>query len=333
MRGSSSSSDTLSPELLQQHHSSAASDSGASDDGGPSGSASAYTPVHTRPSTPTRPRSLLPTYHLYPDSKSSTPSGSRSSSPTRRKRERKAQEEQERKSSMDPLRRFENEVSSRIFRELDVTALARCKRVSKRWNRSATISKSSRARWLQCWAVMCVVGRTVPAIAGARSGRGRLQGEEQEVQTEGSGCMWMHVDACYTVHLLTARQLLDYRPTLRAIHCSHTSLIATTYTDLVFPTTLHSTRVPTLPSFTAPLNPAHSLACARSFAHFRRLGLVPPFPRAASRSLCSACLSPLCVQQYVRAHVDAQRFPRELVFSVSFCLYSERFTILYRSGS
>lgn len=145
MRGSSS-SDTLSPELLQQHHSSAASDSGASDDGG---AGSAYTPVHTRPSTPTRPRSLLPTYHLYPDSKSSTPSGSRSSSPTRRKRERKAQEEQERKSSMDPLRRFENEVSSRIFRELDVAALARCKRVSKRWNRSATISESrARARRL-----------------------------------------------------------------------------------------------------------------------------------------------------------------------------------------
>jgi hypothetical protein len=50
------------------------------------------------------------------------------------------QDENDKKYSLDPLKRFENAVSSRIFKELDVVALARCARVSKAWRRSATIS-------------------------------------------------------------------------------------------------------------------------------------------------------------------------------------------------
>lgn len=105
----------------------------------------AYTPVHTRPGTPIgTPRYRGSLYSGSTASGQSTPSASRSSSPTRRsgsRRDKRAAEEQERRNSRDPLRRFENEVSSRIFKELDVTMLARCTRVSKRWNRSATISE------------------------------------------------------------------------------------------------------------------------------------------------------------------------------------------------
>lgn len=106
----------------------------------------AYTPVHTRPGTPTalshgaRRSGLGPGGRGSGSSRTGTPSGSRSSSPTRLARKR-ALEEQERKTSKDPLRRFDNTVSSRIFRELDVTSLARCLRVCRRWHRSATISE------------------------------------------------------------------------------------------------------------------------------------------------------------------------------------------------
>ena len=122
MRGAEAS---LSPDL-----SGPASDSGLSDDGN-------YTPVHTRPGTPVG----TPRRSHFASSGASTPAASRSSSPTRRRKEKKALEEQEKKASRDPLKKFENDVSSRIFRELDVIALTRCKRVSKRWNRSATISE------------------------------------------------------------------------------------------------------------------------------------------------------------------------------------------------
>lgn len=105
---------------------------------------SAYTPVHTRPSTPSgtprKGRELQHSGLASSHSNASTPAGSRSSSPSRLAKKKLA-EEAERRKSRDPLRRFDNDVSSKIFRELDVTSLARCMRVSKRWRRSATISR------------------------------------------------------------------------------------------------------------------------------------------------------------------------------------------------
>lgn len=113
-----------------------------------------FTPVHTRPSTPihTRPSTPAPgTLRAKGSpSRTGTPAGSRSSSPSRLAKRRLA-EEQENRASRDLLRRFQNEISSRIFRELDVTALARCLRVSKRWHRSATISKLVLSIIIEFW--------------------------------------------------------------------------------------------------------------------------------------------------------------------------------------
>ena len=121
---------------------------------------SVYTPVHTRPGTPTG----TPRRGRLAAGGAATPGDSRSTSPTgtgSRMAKKRAQEEQERKSSRDPLRRFENDVSSRIFRELDEQALARCLRVSKRWQRSATISGSF-CDGTECYAGPCAAHTLVP---------------------------------------------------------------------------------------------------------------------------------------------------------------------------
>ena len=96
----------------------------------------ALTPVCTRPSTPA-PSSSKRRTGLH--ATASSTSASRSTSPSRLAKKRLA-EEAERKSSRDPLRRFDNAISTLIFRELDVADLARAMRVCKRWHRSATIS-------------------------------------------------------------------------------------------------------------------------------------------------------------------------------------------------
>lgn len=102
-----------------------------------------YTPVHTRPGTPSGGGAGTPRSGRGRDTFAShyndSPSGSRSSSPSRLAKKKMA-EEAERRKSRDILWRFDNDISSKIFRELDVTSLARCMRVSKRWRRSATIS-------------------------------------------------------------------------------------------------------------------------------------------------------------------------------------------------
>lgn len=126
----------LSPRLSAQDHPSVG--------GGPDDDDDAYTPVHTRPTSPvpgTSSRSSHRSNEPASPTKGGRPVGSRSSSPSRLAKKRMA-EEQERRSSRDPLRRFESHqgISSRIFRELGVVDLARCMRVCKRWNRSATIS-------------------------------------------------------------------------------------------------------------------------------------------------------------------------------------------------
>lgn len=128
---------------LGSSHSATSSEGGRGNDSDDDDDDNAYTPVHTRPGTPIgtpRRRQFDATAAATLPSTSSTPGGSRSTSPTRLAKKRMA-EEAERKASRDPLRRFENEISSRIFRELDVASLARCMRVSKRWRRSATISE------------------------------------------------------------------------------------------------------------------------------------------------------------------------------------------------
>lgn len=101
-----------------------------------------YTPVHTRPGTPsgTPRRGRGDASSSFPG-RMDSPAGSRSSSPSRLAKKKMA-EEAERRKSRDPLWRFDNDISSKIFRELDVPSLARCLRVSKRWRRSATISES-----------------------------------------------------------------------------------------------------------------------------------------------------------------------------------------------
>lgn len=103
-----------------------------------------YTPVHTRPGTPSgtprRGRDAFASHsHHGLTAAADSPAGSRSSSPSRLAKKKMA-EEAERRKSRDPLWRFDNDISSKIFRELDVPSLARCLRVSKRWRRSATIS-------------------------------------------------------------------------------------------------------------------------------------------------------------------------------------------------
>lgn len=113
---------------LPPRHTSPTMGSNASD---ASDDENALTPVHTRPGTPTgTPRRRG----------SRTPAESRSTSPSRLAKKRMA-EEAERRRSRDPLVRFDNTISARIFRELDVLDLARAQRVCKKWSRSATISE------------------------------------------------------------------------------------------------------------------------------------------------------------------------------------------------
>uniref|UniRef100_A0A0W0FHX1 F-box domain-containing protein n=1 Tax=Moniliophthora roreri TaxID=221103 RepID=A0A0W0FHX1_MONRR len=71
------------------------------------------TPARTRPSSPSKRHALLP----FSPSKSSSPSNSK-----------------------DPLRLFPTQVSQRIFSHLSVKDLARCSRVSRKWNKSQTLN-------------------------------------------------------------------------------------------------------------------------------------------------------------------------------------------------
>ena len=70
-------------------------------------------------------------------------SHSRSTSPTRsgsRLAARRKERDLEAATSLDPLKRLPNELSSRIFNDLNVVDLLICGRVCKHWRRSATIS-------------------------------------------------------------------------------------------------------------------------------------------------------------------------------------------------
>ena len=69
-------------------------------------------------------------------------SASRSTSPTRlssRKR-RDGTVKEDKATSTDPLKRFPNDVSSKVFSLLDLHDLITCKRVCQRWKKSQTLS-------------------------------------------------------------------------------------------------------------------------------------------------------------------------------------------------
>jgi len=76
--------------------------------------------------------------------------GSRSTSPTRRSAvsQRRKEKDLEKLSSLDPLRRLPNEISSRIFVLLssDIHDLVACQRVCKKWAKSQTLN------W--CWYIL-----------------------------------------------------------------------------------------------------------------------------------------------------------------------------------
>lgn len=78
-----------------------------------------------------------------PTPRSGSRAGSRSTSPTRKGRISRQQKELEKASSIDPLKRFPNEISSKIFTQITtVQDLLACQRVCKRWRKSATLNYS-----------------------------------------------------------------------------------------------------------------------------------------------------------------------------------------------
>lgn len=85
------------------------------------------------PGTPVRSRA--------PSRPSSRPS-SRPASPSRRGPARSANVLLPRGFSSDPLKAFPTQVSQKIFRWLEITELATCARVSRKWNQSQTLNYS-----------------------------------------------------------------------------------------------------------------------------------------------------------------------------------------------
>ncbi|OAX42590.1 hypothetical protein K503DRAFT_766677 [Rhizopogon vinicolor AM-OR11-026] len=87
--------------------------------------------VFSLPGTPARSRA--------PSRPSSRPS-SRPVSPSRRGPTRLGNETPSKGLSSDPLKAFPTQVSQRIFRWLEISELATCARVSRKWNKSQTLN-------------------------------------------------------------------------------------------------------------------------------------------------------------------------------------------------
>ena len=90
-------------------------------------------------------------------------SASRSTSPTRlssRKR-RDGTVKEDKATSTDPLKRFPNDVSSKVFSLLDLHDLITCKRVCQRWKKSQTLSALSPANVLEHTLICSVLSRLV----------------------------------------------------------------------------------------------------------------------------------------------------------------------------